>query len=73
VGSYVIRILIVAAIVLFIFLWVRTVVDVFRRPDLSIAGKIAWAVGLLVFPFLGILVYMMIRPPDQQIAERARH
>jgi hypothetical protein len=72
VGGYVIKILIVVAILLFLFLWGKTVVDVIRRPDLSIAGKIAWAVGLLVFPFLGILVYTMIRPADSQIAQRAR-
>jgi hypothetical protein len=72
VGGYVIKILIVVAILLFLFLWGKTVVDVLRRVDLSTAGKIAWAVGLLVFPFLGILVYTMIRPADSQIAQRAR-
>jgi len=66
------RVLIVAAILLFLFIWGRTVVDVLRRPDLSAAGKIGWAVGMLVLPLLGILVYTMLRPADSQIAQRAR-
>jgi hypothetical protein len=67
------RILIVVAIVLFLVIWARTVWDVLtRRPDLSVAGKIAWSVGMLVFPLLGILVYTMLRPADSQVAERAR-
>ena len=67
------RILIVVAIVLFLVIWARTVWDVLtRRPDLSVAGKIAWSVGMLVFPLLGILVCTMLRPADSQVAERAR-
>jgi len=66
------RVLIVAAILLFLVIWGRTVVDVLRRPDLSVGGKIAWSVGMLVLPLLGILVYTMLRPADSQIAERAR-
>jgi len=66
------RILIIAAVVLFVILWVRAVVDVFRRGDLSSGGKAAWAIGMLVLPFLGLLVYTMLRPADSQIAERRR-
>ena len=67
------RILIVVAIVLFLIIWARTVWDVLtRRPDLSVLGKIAWSVGMLVLPLLGILVYTMLRPADSQVAERAR-
>ncbi len=66
------RILIIAAVVLFVFLWVRAVVDVLRRPDLSAGGKIGWAIGMLVLPFIGLLVYTMLRPADSQIAQRRR-
>ncbi len=68
----VVRILIVAVIVLFLVMWVRAVLDVFRRPDLSGAGKAAWAIGMLVVPFIGLLVYTMVRPADSQIAQRRR-
>jgi hypothetical protein len=66
------RILIIAAVVLFLVLWVRAVVDLLRRPDLSAGAKVAWAIGMLVVPFIGLLVYTMLRPADSQIAERRR-
>ena len=62
------RILIIAAVVLFLILWVRAVIDVFRRGDLSVAAKAAWAIIMLIFPFIGLLLYYMIRPSDAQIA-----
>ena len=61
------RIILGAVIVLFLFLWVRAVLDVFGRPDLSVGGKAAWAVGMLIFPFIGLLVYTMLRPADSQL------
>ncbi len=66
------RIILGAVIVLFLFLWVRAVLDVFRRPDLSGLGKVAWAIGMLVFPFIGLLIYTLLRPADSVIAERRR-
>jgi hypothetical protein len=61
------RIILGAVIVLFLILWVRAVIDVFRRPDLTVGGKAAWAVGMLVFPFIGLLVYTLLRPADSQL------
>jgi hypothetical protein len=64
--------LVAGTVVLFLVLWARAVVDVFRRPDLSGGAKAAWAIGMLVVPFLGLLVYTLLRPADSQIAQRAR-
>ena len=66
----VVRILILATVALFLVLWVRAVLDVLRRGDLTGGTKAAWAVGMLVFPFVGMLVYTMLRPTDAQIAQR---
>ena len=66
------RILIIAAIVLFLVMWVRALVDLFRRPDLSGGAKVGWAIGMLIVPFIGLLVYTMLRPADSQIAQRRR-
>ena len=65
-----VRILIIAAVALFLVLWVRATLDVFRRGDLTGAQKPAWAIIMLVFPFVGLLVYTMMRPSDAQIAQR---
>jgi phospholipase D-like protein len=66
----VIRILIIAAVAIFLVLWVRAAIDVFRRPDLTSSAKAAWAIIMLILPFIGLLVYTMLRPSDAQIARR---
>jgi Phospholipase_D-nuclease N-terminal len=63
-----VRILIIAAVVLFLILWVRAVIDVFRRGDLGSGAKGAWAIIMLLVPFIGLLLYYMLRPSDAQIA-----
>lgn len=63
------RIVLGTVIVLFLILWVRAVLDAFRRPDLSVGGKAAWTIGMLIFPFIGLLVYTMFRPA---VARRRR-
>jgi Phospholipase_D-nuclease N-terminal len=66
-----VRILIIAAVILFLILWIRAVIDVFRRTDLSGAAKAAWAIIMLIVPLIGLLVYYMLRPSDAQIAQRS--
>ena len=65
------RILIGALVILFLVLWVRAVVDAFRRQDLSRSAQAAWAIIMLLLPFIGLLVYTMLRPSDSQIAQRS--
>lgn len=60
------RILIGAAVILFLILWVRAVMDAFRRQDLSGAAKAAWAIIMLLVPLIGLLMYYMLRPSDAQ-------
>lgn len=67
-----VRILIIAAVALFLVLWVRAALDVYRRGDLSKGEKSAWILMMLILPFIGLLIYVMIRPADAQIAKRAR-
>jgi hypothetical protein len=67
------RVLVGAVIVFFLVLWVRAVADLLRRHDLGAGSKVLWAVGMLVFPFIGLLVYSMLRPTDAVIAQRSNH
>ena len=65
--------LLIGAVVLFLVVPISAVFGVFfRRPDLSGVGKVAWAIGMLVVPFVGLLIYTMLRPADSQIASRRR-
>ena len=46
-----------------IWIWIMIVIltDVFRRRDTSGWGKAAWVVFLIVLPFLGVLVYLIVQ------------
>jgi hypothetical protein len=59
-----VRIIIGIVLLLFIVLWVRAVIDVFRRHDLSGGGKAGWTIFMLILPFIGLLVYTMLRPAN---------
>ena len=59
-----VRILIVAVVILFLVMWVRAVMDVFGRRDLSTSAKAGWAIIMLLVPFIGLLVYTMMRPAN---------
>jgi Phospholipase_D-nuclease N-terminal len=67
-----VRIMIIAAVVLFFVLLVRAALDVFRRGDLTAGAKAGWILLMLILPFIGLLVYVMLRPSDAQIAKQAR-
>lgn len=58
------RIIIGAVLVLFLILWARAVIDVFRRHDLSGGGKAGWTIFMLILPFIGLLLYTMLRPAN---------
>ena len=68
----IIRLLIAAVVILFLVMWVRAVIDVFKRPDLTRAAQAAWMIGMLVLPFVGLLVYTMLRPSDSQLRRKRR-
>ena len=66
----IIRLLIAAVVILFLVMWVRAVIDVFKRPDLTRSAQAAWTIGMLVLPFVGLLIYTMLRPSDSQLRRR---
>lgn len=53
---------------LFLFIWIvwlfllfRVVSDIFRSDDLGGWGKAAWLVLVIALPYLGVLVYTIVR------------
>jgi Phospholipase_D-nuclease N-terminal/Short C-terminal domain len=52
--------------VLFMFIWVfiAVLMDLFRDHTVSGGAKAAWVVGLILFPLLGCLVYLIVRGPS---------
>ncbi len=45
--------------VIWIWLVIAILVDVFRRDDLSGWGKAGWTVFVIVLPYLGVLIYLI--------------
>jgi len=45
-----------------IMLWFFAIFDVFRRPDLSGGGKVLWLLAILILPWIGTLLYLILRP-----------
>jgi uncharacterized membrane protein YcjF (UPF0283 family) len=52
-------ILIFFAWVIWIWIAVTVLIDLFRRHDISGWGKAAWVIFVIVLPFLGVLVYLI--------------
>ena len=47
----------------FIWVWLLISVfgDIFRSDDLSGWGKALWTIGVILFPYLGVFVYLIVR------------
>jgi len=57
-----------------LMLWVFALVDLFQRKDLSGWAKALWAIAIVLFPLLGLLIYFITRPPsaeEEAAAERS--
>jgi uncharacterized membrane protein len=61
----------------FMLIWIFIAIfaDIFRRNDLSGGAKAIWLIALVFLPFLGALIYMVMRPKmtaqDLQMATQA--
>ena len=51
--------LIFFAWVIFIWIAITVLIDVFRRRDISGWGKAAWVIFVVVLPWIGVLVYLI--------------
>jgi len=47
--------------ILWIFLVIRVIFDIFRSRDLSGWGKAAWLILVVIVPFLGVFIYVIAR------------
>src|SRR5215471_14004285 len=52
--------LIFFAWVIFIWIAITVLIDVFRRNDISGWGKAAWTVLVVLFPWIGVLIYLIV-------------
>jgi type VI protein secretion system component VasK len=55
-----------------LMLWIFALADLFRRHDLSGWAKALWAIAIVLLPLLGMLIYFLTRPSDEEEQEQAR-
>jgi hypothetical protein len=48
-----------AALVMWIFVWLLVAVRVIRRHDIGVGGKAVWILAILLLPIAGLLVYFI--------------
>jgi phospholipase D-like protein len=60
-----------AVFVFVVLIWLLYIVfsDLFRRRDISGWGKALWVIGVVLFPYIGVLAYMIVE--SKGMAERA--
>jgi len=56
--------------ILAIWLFIVTFADIFTRPDLSGWAKAGWVLLIFILPVIGILIYVIARPPEEEVAMR---
>ena len=64
-------ILIITAWLIFFWIAITVLIDVFRRNDLSGWGKAGWTLLVVIIPWLGVLIYLIVN--HQGMAERRYH
>jgi hypothetical protein len=45
-----------------LILWIGCIIDAISRPDLSGLAKALWVLAILLFPLIGSIVYLVVRP-----------
>ncbi|MFZ3235235.1 MAG: SHOCT domain-containing protein [Stellaceae bacterium] len=74
-GNFLLDVFSVFMFVLWFWLLITVIGDVFRRHDVSGLGKAIWVIVLVVFPYLGVFVYLISqsRGMAERNAQRAQH
>jgi hypothetical protein len=57
------------AFVIWFWLAISVFSDLFRREDISGWGKALWVIGVILFPYIGVLAYMISQ--GKGMAERS--
>lgn len=61
-----------------IWMFISVFADIFRRRDMSGFAKAMWIIVIFIIPFLGALIYIIMRPPlatyeqDMEIVQAQR-
>jgi hypothetical protein len=53
-----------------LLVWTFSLLDVFRRDDIGGGSKALWLAVVILMPFLGTLIYLLVRPAGATAQER---
>lgn len=72
-GDLLWALLVIFLFVIWFYLLIVIFADLFQR-DMSGWAKAAWVIGIILFPFLGILIYLIARPKptEEEVAAAQR-
>ena len=62
--------LIIYLFIAVLMLFFRAFADIFHRENLSGWGKAGWVIVIIILPFLGLLIYMIVRPKNTEQDQR---
>jgi hypothetical protein len=55
-----------------IMVWSFALLDIFRRDDMGGFSKAIWVAVVILLPFIGTFIYLLLRPAGATSAERAQ-
>ena len=70
-GQALLTVLEVAVLLLWVWLAIRVIADVFRSDDLSGGAKAGWMLLIVLLPLLGVLIYVLARGDKMKQHEAA--
>ena len=53
-----------------VVLWIASLVDIWRRSDLSTGAAVLWTAAILIFPVFGTMIYFFTRPASGEVLYR---
>ena len=62
-GEFLLSLLIIFFMIVFFVILFQVVFDLFRDHELSGWGKAGWLLFIVVLPFLGLFIYLIVRGP----------
>jgi uncharacterized membrane protein len=71
-GTFLFDALMIFLFVVWFWLLIRVVMDLFRRRDMSGLSKVLWVIALLVVPYIGIFAYLVTQGASMA-REQMRH
>ena len=69
-GEFLWSLVIIFFMIVFFVILFQVLIDLFRSHDLSGWAKAGWVLFIIILPFLGLLVYLIVR--GQGMSERAQ-